>query len=302
MKPKLPRWCGNPYLLLSLTALFWSGNMVLGRGIRADVPPLALAFWRWLIAFALVLPLALPHWRTQAPRLRQHLPALLLLGALGIAAYNTFAYIALQTTTATHAVLLNAFIPIATVTLAWLFFKKPLRLREGIGIAISLLGALTLIARGDPSLLMALSLNTGDLWMLAAVLVWACYTLGLQFRPPDMPPMFLLAVLIAIGLLLLAPFYLWEILAGRYIALHAGSLLGLAYVGIFPSFIGYIFYNRGVAEVGAGRASQFIHLMPVFGTLLAALFLDERPSLYHLLGIGLIFAGIALTTRQPARP
>ncbi len=302
MKPELPRWCGNPYLLLTLTALFWSGNMVLGRGIRADVPPIALAFWRWLIAFTLVLPLALPHWQAHAPRIRHHLPALLLLGALGIAGYNTLAYLALQTTTATNAVLLNAFIPIATITLAWALFKKTLSPLEGVGVAISLLGALTIIARGDLASLAALMPNSGDLWMLAAVLVWACYTLGLQFRPPGMPPMFLLAVLIAFGLLMLAPFYLWEILAGRHMQLHAGSLLGLAYVGIFPSFIGYIFYNRGVAEVGASRASLFIHLMPVFGTLLAALFLDERPSLYHLLGISLIFTGIALATRKPARP
>lgn len=302
MKPELPRWCGNPYLLLTLTALFWSGNMVLGRGIRADVPPIALAFWRWLIAFTLVLPLALPHWQAHAPGIRRHLPALLLLAALGIAGYNTLAYLALQTTTATNAVLLNAFIPIATITLAWAFFKKTLSPLEGLGVAISLLGALTIIARGDLASLTALVPNSGDLWMLAAVLVWACYTLGLQFRPPGMPPMFLLAVLIAFGLLMLAPFYLWEILAGRSLHLHAGSLLGLAYVGIFPSFIGYIFYNRGVAEVGASRASLFIHLMPVFGTLLAALFLDERPSLYHLLGISLIFTGIALATRKPTRP
>lgn len=302
MKPELPRWCSNPYLLLTLTALFWSGNMVLGRGIREDVPPIALAFWRWLIAFALVLPLALPHWQAHAHLIRRHLPALLLLAALGIAGYNTLAYLALQTTTATNAVLLNAFIPIATITLAWVFFKKSLSRLEGIGVAVSLLGALTIVARGDLSSLATLTLNAGDLWMLAAVLVWACYTLGLQFRPPGMPPMLLLAVLIALGLLMLTPFYLWEILQGRHIHLHAGSLLGLAYVGIFPSFIGYIFYNRGVAEVGASRASLFIHLMPVFGTLLAALFLGERPSLYHLLGISLIFTGIALVTRKPAQP
>ncbi|MGB4467051.1 MAG: DMT family transporter [Azovibrio sp.] len=302
MKPEWPRWCSNPYLLLTLSALFWSGNMVLGRGLRDDIPPIALAFWRWLIAFALVLPLALPHWSAHAHLIRRHLPALLLLAALGIASYNTLAYLALQTTTATNALLLNAFVPIATLTLAWIFFKKRLSRMEGIGVAVSLLGALTLITRGDPASLATLTLNTGDLWMLGAVLVWACYTLGLQFRPPGMPPMLLLAVLFALGLIMLAPFYLWEILQGRHIQLHTGSLLGLAYLGIFPSFIGYIFYNRGVAEVGASRASLFIHLMPVFGILLAALFLNERPSLYHLLGMSLIFTGIALVTRKPVRP
>lgn len=297
----MPAWLRNPYLLLSLCALFWSGNMVLGRGLRADIPPFALAFWRWLIAFALVLPFALPHWKNQSHLLWQHWRPVLILGALGVAGYNTLAYLALQTTTATNAVLLNSFIPIATITLAWIFFKKHLSRLESIGVLVSLLGALTIIARGDPATLSQLALNTGDLWMLAAVLVWALYTLGLQFRPPGIAPMLLLAAFTAVGLLILTPFYVWELSTGRHIQLHGGSLMGLAYVGIFPSFIGYIFYNRGVAEVGASRASLFIHLMPVFGTLLAALLLGERPALYHLTGIILIFIGIALVTRKPVR-
>ncbi|MGB8249011.1 MAG: DMT family transporter, partial [Azonexus sp.] len=117
----------NPYLLLTLTALFWSGNMVLGRGIRADVPPMALAFWRWAIAFALVLPLAMPHFRSQWPLLKQGWKPLLFLGLLGVGGYNTFAYIALQYTSATNAVLLNSFIPVATIAISWAFLGKHLR-------------------------------------------------------------------------------------------------------------------------------------------------------------------------------
>lgn len=294
-------WYANPYLLLTLTALFWSGNMVLGRGIRADIPPIALAFWRWSIALLLVLPLAWPHWRPQRHLLAGHWPALLILAALGIAGYNTLAYLALQTTTATNAVLLNSFIPVATITLAWLLFKKHLGRLEGLGVLVSLLGALTIVTRGDPATLAQLTLNGGDLWMLGAVMVWACYTLGLQFRPPGLAPMLLLALLIALGLAMLLPLYLWELAQGRSMHVHPGSLLSLAYVGIFPSFVGYIFYNRGVMEVGASRASLFIHLMPVFGTLLAALFLDERPATYHLAGIALIFLGIGMATRSPRR-
>lgn len=296
--PIMPPLLTNPYLLLTLTVLFWSGNMVLGRGIRADIPPLALAFWRWAIAFGLTLPLALPHLRTQWPLLKQGWKPLLVLGVLGVGGYNTFAYIALQYTGATNAVLLNSFIPIATIAISWAFLGKRLRRPEAIGVLVSLLGAVTIIARGSPAVLAGLELNLGDVWMLGAVLVWAIYTVGLAWRPAGVHPMLMLAALTGVGLAALAPAYAWELMQDRHINVHWRSLASLAYVGVLPSFLGYIFYNRGVAEVGANRASLFIHLMPVFGTLLSALLLGEVPQGYHYAGIALIFAGIWLTTRK----
>ena len=288
----------NPYLLLTLTALFWSGNMVLGRGIRGDIPPMALAFWRWAIAFLLVLPLALPHFKSQWSLLKKGWRPIIFLGLLGVGGYNTFAYIGLQTTTATNAVLLNSFIPVATIAIAWAFLGKHLKPLEALGVAISLTGALTIVARGELDVLLHLNLNLGDLWMLGAVGIWAIYTVGLAWRPAGVHPMLMLAALIAVGVAALLPAYLWEMTQGRHINIHLGSLASLAYVGIFPSFLGYIFYNRGVAEVGASKASLFIHLMPVFGTLLSAAFLGEIPLWYHYLGIALIFTGIWLTMKK----
>lgn len=288
----------HPYLLLTLTALFWSGNMVLGRGIRGDIPPISLAFWRWAIALVCVLPLALPHLAEQWPRLRAGWKPVFVLGLLGVGGYNTLAYIALQYTVATNAVLLNSFIPIATIAISWAFLGRHLSRAQAIGVTISFLGAATIIAHGDPALLASLSLNQGDLWMLGAVLIWAIYTVGLQWRPSGVDPMLLLAALTIVGLLALAPLYLWELLVqGRSIKVHAGSLASLIYVGVFPSFLGYIFYNRGVAEVGANKASLFIHLMPVFGTILSVIFLGEIPHGFHFAGIALILGGIWLTTR-----
>lgn len=292
----------HPYLLLVLTTLFWSGNMVLGRAIRGDVPPLSLAFWRWVIALTLTLPFALPHLRTQWPLLRQGWRSVLVLGLLGVGSYNTLAYIALQYTAATNAVLLNSFIPIATIALAWLFLKKRLGRLEGVGVLLSFVGVATIVSRGDFATLATLTLNVGDLWMLAAVLSWAIYTIGLQWRPAGVHPMLLLAAFTVVGLCVLAPAYAWEISQGRTITLSPGTLAGIAYTGIFPGFLGYVFYNRAVAEVGASKASLFIHLMPVFGTLLSAIFLAEIPHSYHYAGIALIFAGIYLTTARAQRP
>ncbi|EXI69674.1 MAG: carboxylate/amino acid/amine transporter [Candidatus Accumulibacter adjunctus] len=286
----------NPYLLLVLTVLFWSGNMVIGRALREQVPPLALAFWRWAIAFALVLPLALPHLRAQWPLLRAHWKAVSVLGLLGVGGYNTLAYIGLQYTPATNAALLNSFIPIATIALSWAFLGKHLRTTDWLGVLISFAGVSIIVSQGDPVRLARLGFNVGDLWMLVAVFTWALYTIGLQWRPAAVDPMLLLAAFTLVGLTALAPAYAWEVAQGRTITVSPATLAGIAYTGIFPGFLGYVFYNRAVGEVGASRASLFLHLMPVFATILSAIFLAEMPQAYHYLGIALIFAGIYLTT------
>lgn len=294
----MPKRFASPYLLLTFAALFWSSNMVLGRAFRDELPPLSLAFWRWIVALCCTLPFALPHLKAQWPLLRRGWRPLLVLGTLGIGGYNTFAYLGLQHTTATNAALLNSFIPIATIAISWAFLGRRLRPLQGVGVAISLCGALTIVGRGSPATLAGLDLNVGDLWMLLAVLDWAIYTVALAWRPQGLHPMLMLAATIVVGLVALAPAQAWELSRVPMAAPGTGTLAIVAYLGVFPGFVSYVFYNRGVAEVGAGKASLFIHLMPVFGTLLAALFLGEVPQWYHYCGIVLIFAGIGLTMRR----
>lgn len=292
------KFLSNPYLLLTLTVLFWSSNMVIGRGIRDHVPPITLGFWRWMVALLLVLPFALPHLKAQWPQLRAGWRPILALGLLGTAGYNTFAYLGLQYTTATNAALLNSFVPIATIAISWAFLGKRLGRYESLGVGISLLGALTIVGRGDIAVLTSLQLNAGDLWMLVAVLDWAIYTVALAWRPVGLHPMLMLAATIVVGLTALGLGSLWELQSGRSFIVNGTSIATIAYLGLLPSFLGYVFYNRAVGEVGANRASLFIHLMPVFGTLLSALFLAEVPQAYHFVGITLIFTGISLTMKS----
>lgn len=294
--PRLPRALTHPYLLLTLTVLFWSGNMVVGRGLREAVPPMSLAFARWTLALLLTLPFAWPHLKTLRGMTRKQWGVLVVLGVLGVGAYNTLAYVALVHTTATNAALLNSFIPIAIIAISW-FLGHQARLLESIGVGVSFVGVMVIVSRGDPVVLAGLSLNAGDLWMLAAVLSWALYTLGLKWRPAGLHPMALLATLTMIGLLVLAPLVWVELSSGAKLHLTTPALFGVAYTGIFPAFLGYVFYNRAVGEVGASRAGLFIHLMPAFSTVLAMLFLGEAPRAYHFFGIALILTGIWLTTR-----
>ena len=285
----------NPYLLLVLASLFWAGNMVMSRGMRADLPPIALTFWRWVIAFACVLPLALPHVKSQWHLVRAAWMMVAFLGFFGIFGYNAFSYIAVQTTTATSATLLNSFVPVVTSVLAYLFFKKRLTRPEILGGLVSLVGVVMLISHGSLDTLLGLSLNTGDLWMLLAVLSWCMYTVFLQWRPQGVHPMLLLAALIVAGLIVLAPLYAWEVAAGRVINLHAGSLAGIVYAGVFAAFLGFVCFNASVVMVGPAVSSLFVHLVPVFASILSALVLSEQPAWYHYVGMALVFGGIALT-------
>lgn len=287
----------SPYLLLTLANLFWAGNWIVGRGMRDDVPPIALSFWRWVIALACLLPLAWPYLKRDRALLRAGWRWLVLLGILGTCLYNALTYLGLQRTEAINGLLLNSFIPVVIVALAWACQGKRLRGSEALGIAISFTGVLAIVARGDPRNLLLLTLNIGDVWILLSVIAWAAYTLLLPRRPAVHPLAFLFAIA-AIGTLATLPLYLFELSTGRHIIHSTESWLAIAYAGVFPAFLGFIFWNKGVEQVGASRAGLFIHLLPAFGILLAALFLGERLLGFHFAGIALIFGGIYLTTRE----
>lgn len=287
----------SPYLLLTLANLFWAGNWIVGRGMRDEVPPFALSFWRWIIALACLLPLAWPYLKRDRAALMAGWRWLVILGILGTCLYNALTYVGLQQTEAINGLLLNSFIPIVIVALAWFFQGKRLKPHEALGIAASLAGVVTIVARGDAGTLAQLSLNIGDIWILLSVVAWAAYTLLLPKRPATHPLAFLFSIA-AIGVTATLPFYLLELAAGRHITGSTGAWLAIAYAGIFPAFLGFIFWNKGVEQVGASRAGLFIHLMPAFGILLAAFFLNERLMNFHFIGIALIFSGIFLTTRK----
>jgi drug/metabolite transporter (DMT)-like permease len=287
----------RPYLLLTLTALFWSGNFVLGRSIREMIPPISLGFWRWAGAFLILAPFGLPRVRRQWDLVRRHWKLLALLSIPSISVFNTFVYTALQTTTTTNAALVNAMTPILIVVMARLMFGTRLGFGQAAGVLISLTGLLFIITHGDWGVLARLSLSRGDLLTLAAALAWAIYSVLLRLKPIQMDPLTFLTVMVAFGTVFLLPFYLWERSAVGGFDISLPGISAIIYTSVFPSVLAYIFWNHGVDRVGPGRAGLFIHLMPVFSILLAALLLGERVRLYHGAGMLLIFCGIVLNSR-----
>lgn len=286
----------SPYLLLVLTTLFWAGNFVLGRAVHASIPPVSLVFWRWAGALLILLPFAFPHLRAQWPLLRRYWKALAIYGFLGVSCFNTFIYIALQTTTATNAVLINSTIPVLIVALSWMFGGTTITRRQAFGVAVSLAGVIIIICRAELRLLLSLRVNRGDLWVLLAVVSWALYTFLLRRRPAGLHPLSFLSAIIMLGLLGLAPLYGWELSQGLRMEASPATFASILYVALFPSVLAFIFWNQAVGQVGANKAGLFLHLMPVFGAILSVLFLGESFHLFQMAGIGLIFSGICLTS------
>lgn len=290
------RFFDLPYLLLTLTVLFWSGNFIVARAVHLDVPPMGLVFWRWFGALIVILPFAWRHIRADWPVIRRHWLIIFILAAIGVASFNTLVYLGLQTTTALNAVLMQSAIPILIFAFAYMIFRDTVRPLQALGILLSLSGVATIVARGEIATIHGFAFNHGDLLVFAAVVMWAIYSVLLRKRPV-MHPLSFLTLTIAISVVLLAPLYVWEHLSGRVMHFDQTTVLAVGYVAIFPSVLSYMFYNRGVDLIGANRAGTFIHLMPLFGSIMAILFLGETVHVYHAVGIVLILGGLMLAAR-----
>ncbi|KLE34026.1 DMT family transporter [Aurantiacibacter luteus] len=279
--------------LLGLVMVFWAGNSIVGRAVAGSIPPLTLAFVRWTGASLLLLPFAWRPLRRDLPALRASWRPVLLLGLLGIGAFNALLYSGLQFTTATNALLLQAAVP----ALVLVFDRALNGVRPGgwqvAGTIASTLGVLVVVFQADPARLAALHLGAGDTLILASVVVWALYTVLLPLRPKVSPVSFVAATF-AVGVVSMAPLAAREFAQGMRIVWSTGTVLALAYVSVFPSLVSYFIYNAAAARLGAARAGQSITLLPIFGAFLSALLLGEALHWFHALGMALIGTGIAL--------
>ncbi len=289
-----PRW--TAYLFLVIPPLCWAGNFVVGRAVEGEIPPMALTFWRWVVAGAVLLPFAAGDtWRARAA-IRRHAGLIAALAVTGVFCFQYFVYLGLQTTTAVNGALIVATIPLAIPVFGYLLDRARLARRQALGIAVSLLGVGVVILRGDPLAAADLALTPGDLWIFLAVPMWAVYSVLVRRRPADVPPLALLLATILFGFPILLPAYLIELGSGAAFTPTPWTLLAIGYVGIFASVLGFVFWNRGVARIGAAKTGLFIHLMPVFAALLAVIFLGERLQPFHAPGILLVAAGLYLSS------
>ena len=285
------------YALLLIAAASWGGNWVAARYAMDAIPPMTLVFWRWLIACIVLVALALPHLRRDAPLLRANWGRLAVLGAIGTTVFAMLGYVGLARTTAINASLLNGAMPIYQIPLSWLLLGLTISARQGLGIVLSLAGVIVIITRGEPAMLAGLSFNPGDLLVLLALFFWALYTVFIP-RAPKVHPLSLLAFGSVAGLLFLLPFFGWELATTPPPAYTRESIGAIVYLALFPSVLSYVCWNAAVGRIGPNAAAFFNPTIPAFGTLWAILLLGEPLHGHHLAGFGLVIAGVLMSARR----
>ena len=283
-------WASGP-LLLALAMLFWAGSIVSGRAAAALVPPSLFTLLRWGGALLIVTPMAWPHLKQDRAALWRRWPVVVALAVLGVDAFNNLMYRGLHSTTAINALLLQSVTPLFVIVALFLMFRERPTLREVSAVLVSLAGVAVIAGQGSVAVLRSLDVNPGDAIVTAAVACYALYSALLRLKPV-VHPLSLLAASFAVGVVFLVPLAVMEAQAGARLIVTPVSVFAILYSCVFPAFLAYLFYNRGVELVGPARAGQYVHLMPAFGVVLAVVFLGETLHPFHLAGIGLIGAGL----------
>lgn len=293
-------WLANqPYLLLSITALCWAGNAIVGRLAAGHIPPVTLAFLRWLFAFLLILPLAWKHLLRDWGAIRARIGVMLTLSITGMGIFNTLQYWALEHTQALNTLLLQSAGPLIVAIWSLILLRVRLTLAQAIGILVSLSGVLVILTRGDVTSLGTIHFNEGDLIFIVALVIFGLYSV-LTLKRPAIHGLSFVAFTFGCGAVCLIPLLIWELLSRPVMALNTANALTIFYVAVFPSTLAYLCFNRGVQLIGANRAAPFFHVIPVFGSVMAIVFLGEHPQPFHIVGFALVLTGVFVASRRQA--
>ena len=294
-------WLANqPYLLLSITALCWAGNAIVGRLAAGHIPPVTLSFLRWSFAFLIILPFAWKHLKRDWGAIRARLGTMIFLSVIGISAFNTLQYWALEHTQALNTLLLQSVGPLFVAVWSLILLGVRLTLAQAGGIALSLIGVLVILLHGDLTALTSIEFNKGDIIFTVALAIFGLYSV-LSLKRPQIHGLSFVGFTFGCGAVCLVPLWIWELFTRPVMQLNAANLLSLFYVAVFPSTLAYLCFNRGVQLIGANRAAPFFHVVPVFGSAMAIVFLGEHPQLFHIIGFALVLTGVFVASRKPAR-
>src|SRR5271166_1850663 len=291
----------NPVLLLVLTTLIWAGHSIVGRLAVGQIGPMTLTFFRWAVALVPILVAAGPSLRRDWPTLRANWLYIAAMGTLGYTGFVALFYVAAHRTSALNLSIIQGAIPALVLIGARIFLGLRFTGLQALGAGITMLGVVAIAAEGDPARLAALAFNSGDVMMVAAVILYAGYTVALRERP-QVSGLSLLAGMAFAAFLTSVPLMVWEIFSGGFIWPNAAGYLTLAYVALGPAFSSQLFYMRGIELIGPGRAGVFVNLVPVFGAIMAVVLLGEPFAAYHVVALILVVGGIAIAQRGAGRP
>ena len=295
----------SPYAHMVFCTFSWATNVLLARAIHDQTSPMALLFLRWSCAAVVLLLCTAPRMRAAWPQLLKHWKYVAVTGFFGIFLFHATSYQALDATTALNVGFINSVAPIVIVAMSWAVLGERLSPQQWVGVLLSIVGVLTIVVRGNPAVLMGLAFNRGDLWSAGGMPAWGLFTILLYRRPAGLDPLAFVGAIVCVGTLLLLPWFLAEPLWDDSMVYSPLTLGAAVYIGVVPSALANVLWNRAVPLVGANTSGLFLHLIPAFTTLMAILFLGELPRWFHGVAIVLIVTGIWLTTtgrRPPAAP
>jgi len=286
------------YIFLILTTLFWSGNFIVGKAASFfEIPPFTLNFYRWTFAWLILAPFTLKEIIEKKNIILENIGLIIILGITSITIFNSIVYYSLNFTQVISGVLMISTIPVMIIIFCWFLKIEKTNIYQILGLIFSLLGVSVIITKANLNVLLNLNFNKGDLWMVAAMLSWAMYSALLRKKKIELSQLSLLQTIISAGLVFLLPAYLIELVLGYKVKIELPFILTLTYVVIFPGLASFIFWIKGISIIGSNRAGIFLHLMPIFSTILAILIFNEKFMFYHLIGAVLIITGIILSSR-----
>ena len=288
-----------PQLLLVLATLLWGGNFVIGRAVAGDIPPITLAFLRWCVAFIVFLPIAYSRVKREWHMIKANWPAVIVMAITGVACFNTLVYIGVYYTTSINASLMNSSTPIIIYILSFIFLKERLSKFQLIGTALSLAGVAFILSKGSLETLLSFSFNKGDLIVLIAVFCWGVYSLLVKQYAGRLPGYSTFLVTIALGVIMLLPFTIYELMTTSVEIIWSPSTIGaILYVGIIASIVAFLSWNNGVVALGANKASIYLNFIPLFAAIFAVLFLDEDLFIAQVIGGLAVICGVLLANKK----
>jgi len=286
------------YIFLILATLFWSGNFIVGKAASLfEIPPFTLNFYRWTFAWLILAPFTLKEIFQKKNYILKNIKLILVLGITSITVFNSIVYYSLNFTQVISGVLMISTIPVMIIFFCWVFKIEKTNFYQILGVIFSLLGVVVIVTKADLGKLLNLNFNKGDLWMVVAMFSWAIYSALLRKKKFDLSHISFLQTIITAGLIFLLPAYLIEIALGYRLNIHIPFILTLSYVVLFPGLASFFFWIKGISIVGSNRSGIFLHMMPIFSTLMAILIFKEKFVTYHFIGAMLIIAGIVLSSK-----
>lgn len=279
------------FFAVAATAI-WSGNFIIARGLNESIPPVSLAFWRWVVAVIVFLPFALKPLIIEWDIIKKNIPYLSVTSLLGITIFNTLIYFAGHSTTAVNLSLISITFPVFIVVLSRIFYGELITANKAIGIILVAAGVVFLITRGSLSRLLDISFAIGDIWMLTAAIIFAVYSLLLKRRPEQLSIWAFQLSTFILGLIFLLPFFIWEYATVPAVELDEKTIYAILYVGIFASLSAFILWNKAIVVIGPSKAGMVYYTLPLFSGFLAYLFLQEEIGMVHFYSALLIVSGI----------